>query len=155
MQSILEYVVFSPFTVPNALLKYSQLLATYMNKLGIDYAMAENGLIALQEYQSAARPFDLVLLGRLIAPPPPVSLVKLIGRLDISMPVMDGLEASRRIRVFEQSSGRVRAPIVAITGAASDSVRQEAFSAGIDHFLSKPVSLKVLKELIEEYAPST
>lgn len=65
------------------------------------------------------------------------------------MPVMDGLEASRQIRLFEKEARRSRAPIVAITGAASESSRQEAFSAGIDEFFTKPVSLKVIKEMVE------
>ena len=67
------------------------------------------------------------------------------------MPVMDGLEASRQIRLSEKESGQDCVPIVALTGAASESVRQEAFSAGIDQFLTKPVSLKVLREVIEAY----
>jgi CheY-like chemotaxis protein len=70
---------------------------------------------------------------------------------DISMPVMDGLEASRQIRLFDQESKRDRVPIVALTGAASESARQEAFSAGIDHFLTKPVSLKVLRDFVDQY----
>ena len=67
------------------------------------------------------------------------------------MPVMDGLEASRIIRVLEKDSKRDRVPIVAITGAASESARQEAFSAGIEQFLTKPVSLKVLRGIVNQY----
>ena len=125
-----------------------------MEKLGIDYATAENGLIALQEYQDAARQFDLVLMG--------ISLFCLLVSFriltptsDISMPVMDGVAASRKIRLFEKESNKDRVPIVAITGAASESARQEAFSAGIDQFLTKPVSLKVLKEIVEAYTLPT
>jgi CheY-like chemotaxis protein len=69
------------------------------------------------------------------------------------MPVMDGLEASRSIRLFEKESKKNRVPIVAITGAASESAHQEAYTAGIDRFLAKPVSLKVLKEIIEACIP--
>lgn len=69
------------------------------------------------------------------------------------MPVMDGLQASRNIRLFEKESGKSRVPVVAITGAASETARQEAFTAGIDRFLAKPVSLKVLKEIVESYTP--
>ena len=68
------------------------------------------------------------------------------------MPVMDGMEASKKIRVFERESKRARVPIVAVTGAASESSMQDAFGAGIDKFLTKPVSLKVLKQLLDEYA---
>jgi hypothetical protein len=41
----------------------SQLLVRWMQKLGIDYATAENGLIALQKYQDPTRQFNLVLMG--------------------------------------------------------------------------------------------
>lgn len=70
------------------------------------------------------------------------------------MPVMDGVEASRNIRLFEKESKKVRVPIVAITGAASEGAQQEAFGAGIDQFLIKPVSLKVLKGILEAYKPT-
>lgn len=64
---------------------------------------------------------------------------------------MDGLEASRQIRLFEIEAKRSSVPIVAITGAAEESMRQEAFSAGIDRFLTKPASLKVMREMVEAY----
>jgi hypothetical protein len=40
-----------------------QILVTYMKKLGIDHATAENGLMAVQEYHRTTRPFNLVLMG--------------------------------------------------------------------------------------------
>lgn len=68
------------------------------------------------------------------------------------MPVMDGLSAARQIRLFERESKISREVIVALTGAASESDRQEAFSAGIDRFLIKPVPMKALKLVLEECA---
>jgi CheY-like chemotaxis protein len=53
--------------------------------------------------------------------------------------------------VFEQESNRGRVPIVAITGAASERARQEAFRAGIDQFLTKFVSLKGLRGVVDQY----
>lgn len=67
------------------------------------------------------------------------------------MPVMDGLTASRKIRQFQLDNKVPPCAIIALTGAASMSARQEAFSAGIDLFLTKPVSLKKLKGIIERF----
>lgn len=66
------------------------------------------------------------------------------------MPVMDGLEATRRIREFEHTQQLPRSLIVALTGMASAKVQQEAFGSGVDFFLPKPVRLKQLTELMQE-----
>jgi CheY-like chemotaxis protein len=122
----------------------------YMQKLGAEYATAENGLVAVQKYKARDH-FDLVFLGQYV-------LETHIHRdltlsVDISMPVMDGLTAAREIRLFERESKRSRTTIIALTGAASQSARQEAFSAGIDRFLTKPVPMKALKQLLDGLSP--
>lgn len=65
------------------------------------------------------------------------------------MPVMDGLEATRHIRGHERSNQLHPVPIIALTGLASDSTHQEALESGVDVFLTKPVRLKVLTEVLE------
>lgn len=65
------------------------------------------------------------------------------------MPVMDGLTSAREIRKLERGSNYPPAAIIALTGAASMSARQEAFSAGIDLFLTKPVSMQYLRNLLD------
>lgn len=67
------------------------------------------------------------------------------------MPVIDGLEASREIRRYEQEKGLPATAIVALTGAVSLHARQEAFSSGMDVFLTKPVAMKVLKKIMLEF----
>lgn len=69
---------------------------------------------------------------------------------DISMPVLDGMSASREIRDHEQKSYLPRACIIALTGLASSSARLEAWSAGIDHYMTKPLNFKKLEELLAE-----
>ncbi|KAK2053757.1 hsp90-like protein [Colletotrichum caudatum] len=69
--------------------------------------------------------------------------------MDISMPVMDGFEATRRIRAIETEQGLARCHIFALTGLASASAQQEAFASGIDLFLTKPVRLKELSNILE------
>ena len=74
---------------------------------------------------------------------------------DMSMPVMDGITATRAIREYERDNNLPRSCIIALTGLASSSARLEAWSSGIDHYMTKPVNYKELKELLErEQAPN-
>ena len=66
--------------------------------------------------------------------------------MDIKMPEMDGLEATRRIR---QQSTIV--PIIALTAFAFESDKNEAIKAGCDDFLTKPLSSENLKQVLEKY----
>lgn len=70
--------------------------------------------------------------------------------MDCHMPVMDGYEAARRIRRDEQRSGR-RATIVALTADALDSDRERCLAAGMDAFMTKPVSSSQLSATIEQW----
>ena len=62
---------------------------------------------------------------------------------------MNGLEASREIRKFEQQNKIEPVTIVAVTALASDNVRQEAFASGVDLLLTKPVRVKELVAVIQ------
>jgi CheY-like chemotaxis protein len=73
--------------------------------------------------------------------------------LDISMPVMDGMTSARTIREFERESGIPATYIVALTGLGSPRAQEEALGSGIDLFITKPVSLSRLKELMKEQFP--
>jgi CheY-like chemotaxis protein len=77
-------------------------------------------------------PFDLVLL-------------------DVHMPVMDGLEAARRIRALGPAG---RLPIVAVSGGVSVEERRQAQEAGMDDFLAKPLSLRRLCDCVAELLPA-
>lgn len=119
------------------------LLETFMKKHKYRYAIAMNGLEALEAYRAAhhsaassigrrSRPaFDYVLM-------------------DINMPVMDGLESTREIRAFERGGCFKPAMIVALTGLSSASAQQEAFASGVDLFLTKPVRLKELTKILQQ-----
>lgn len=61
---------------------------------------------------------------------------------------MDGIEASTKIREYEQENGLQPSSIMAVTGVASASSQQKAFDAGVNNYLVKPVSLKDLKRLM-------
>ncbi|NOT29705.1 MAG: response regulator [Planctomycetes bacterium] len=72
--------------------------------------------------------------------------------MDVMMPEMDGLEATRRIREFEASEGR-HTPIVVVTAHGGQDVRTDALAAGVDGFREKPVDLAELRALLSEFLP--
>lgn len=116
-----------------------QLLVMFMRKQKIAYTEAENGQEALDRFKEAFLPgpgadgpgrlFDVILM-------------------DINMPVMDGMEATKRIREFEDENGIPRTTIIALTGLASAQAQEEALAAGIDVFLPKPVKFARLQKLL-------
>jgi CheY-like chemotaxis protein len=69
--------------------------------------------------------------------------------MDISMPMMDGFEATRQIRELEKNMGYTRCHIFAISGLASEDAQKEAFATGLDLFLSKPVQFKQLSQIFQ------
>ncbi|KAM0551921.1 hypothetical protein ACHAPJ_008260 [Fusarium lateritium] len=108
-----------------------KILQTYMKKLGLVYDTASDGLKALESYKAKQGCYKCILM-------------------DISMPVMDGFEATRLIRGLEKTSDLPRSHIVAISGLASKDAQEEAFSNGLDLFLSKPVQLKELSRILKD-----
>jgi signal transduction histidine kinase/CheY-like chemotaxis protein len=71
--------------------------------------------------------------------------------MDLQMPVMDGFEATRRLRA-QQALGHIpRFPILALTAHAGDVDRQEAVAAGMDDYLTKPILIDALRNAIERW----
>ena len=102
---------------------------------GFEVDTAENGAIAVEKVQSAAPDtYDIVLM-------------------DVLMPVMDGYEATRRIRALEDPT-RAKIRILAMTANAFEEDRRAAFAAGMDGFLSKPIDIdelwKTLRRLLQD-----
>jgi signal transduction histidine kinase/ActR/RegA family two-component response regulator len=90
---------------------------TLLEKQGFQVVLAEDGVQAVEA--AARRPFDIILM-------------------DMQMPNMDGLEATRIIRETERRSGRLPVPIIAMTANAMESDRARCMEAGMDAFLAKP-----------------
>lgn len=65
--------------------------------------------------------------------------------MDLQMPVMDGFEATRRIRAIERDMGSRRTPIIALTANVYDEDRRRCFESGMDAFLTKPLQIEVLE----------
>ncbi|KAG6355882.1 hypothetical protein INS49_015266 [Diaporthe citri] len=112
-----------------------KILASFMKTLGHEYDTAVNGLEALQMYTTNPELYPFVLM-------------------DISMPLMDGLESTRKIRQLERSEKLRPATVIALTGLASATIQREAIASGMDVFLTKPVNLKSLQRILADYAKS-
>ena len=67
--------------------------------------------------------------------------------MDVQMPVMDGYEASRRIRELDNQE-LANIPIIAMTANAFEEDRQDALAAGMNAHVAKPVDVKILKETL-------
>ncbi|MDY0744071.1 CHASE2 domain-containing protein [Paucibacter sp. R3-3] len=91
---------------------------------------AENGLIGLHKFRSGR--YDLVLM-------------------DVQMPGMDGLAATRELRRIEREDERVRTPVIALTANAFDADAQRSLDAGCDAHLTKPISQAELLEALGRY----
>lgn len=98
-----------------------------LESLGLDVVASDNGEEALT--MLAGSPFALVLM-------------------DCHMPVMDGYEATHRIREDERRSGRPRMPIVALTANAFKNDVDRCLAAGMDAHLAKPYSTKQLRAAV-------
>lgn len=69
--------------------------------------------------------------------------------LDISMPVMDGLESTRRIREFERDNKLDPVTVITLTGLSGQDIQEDAFVSGVDLFLTRPLGLKGLTQALE------
>ena len=96
--------------------------AKLLEKQGHHVSIAENGLLAVQAFERGR--FDLILM-------------------DVQMPEMDGLEATRTIREREEGTAS-RVPIIAMTAQTMTGDRENCFAAGMDDFVSKPIHLPEL-----------
>lgn len=94
-----------------------QLARILLTKLGCTVEEARNGQLAVNAFKQGH--FDLVLM-------------------DCMMPVMDGYEASRRIRQIEAAVGATRVPIIALTASVIEGDRERCMAAGMDDYLAKP-----------------
>jgi len=72
--------------------------------------------------------------------------------MDVSMPEMDGKEATRAIRALEAESGG-KVPICALTAHAMDGDSEEILAAGMDHYLTKPLRKAAIHDMIASHSP--
>ena len=122
-------------------------MIAFLKKMKLPYTEAENGLEALQAYQSPSIRYDFILMGK-HRNTPEINAVN--DPADMSMPVMDGMSATRAIRRYEEAYNVPRCCIIALTGLASNSARLEAWNSGIDQYMTKPVNFKKLADALSK-----
>ncbi|MEB3264833.1 MAG: ATP-binding protein [Synechococcus sp.] len=107
-----------------------KLAARLLERLGCRADAVASGAEAIQAIAAAPRPYELVFM-------------------DVQMPEMDGYEATRRIRALP---GATQPRIVAMTAHARPEDRRSCLEAGMDDFLSKPISQEALRRVLETAA---
>ena len=109
----------------------NQLVASAMlERLSVSFECAGDGIEALDKLERTR--FDLVLM-------------------DVEMPEMDGLTATRELRRREKEAGRCRVPVIAMTANALAQDRERCLEAGMDAHMGKPVRLEELGATIERW----
>ena len=73
-----------------------------------------------------------------------------IGFMDISMPGLDGIAATAKIREYERENDRLEVPIVALTAHAMASDAQEILASGLDYYLTKPLKRDELMAILDQ-----
>jgi signal transduction histidine kinase len=106
------------------------LIQVYLKGSPYQLTLEENGKAAVDRF--AASDFDLILM-------------------DVQMPVMDGLAATRAIRELERERGAPSTPIIALTASASSQDIESSGNAGCNAHLSKPISKLQLLSAVEKY----
>ncbi len=104
-----------------------------LQKLGLEVTVAENGLAALEHLRN--RRFRLVLM-------------------DISMPEMDGVEATRAIRSGKDPDIDSNVAIVGLSAHSLQGDEDESLEAGMNAYLTKPVTLEQLEEIVKRFLAS-
>ncbi|MBM3617052.1 MAG: PAS domain S-box protein [Alphaproteobacteria bacterium] len=109
-------------------------ITAMLDQLGIKVKTVENGAEAVDAYRQSV--FDIVLM-------------------DVQMPIMGGFEATKLIRLEEETSARKRTPVIAFTANVTEGFRQECIDSGMDDYLPKPLRADLLAKTLQQYiAPS-
>ncbi len=110
--------------------KVNQLLMLrILKKMDIEVDVADNGEVAVNKFQK--NEYDLILM-------------------DVQMPVMDGFDATRKIRQLETERGN-HIPIIALTAHALKGYKEKCLSAGMDGYLTKPIQPKELRSYLVNF----
>jgi CheY-like chemotaxis protein len=106
-----------------------QLIGLFLEGEPVEVVWAQNGCEAVAAVAEASTPFDVVLM-------------------DVEMPLMDGLEATRRIRELEVGRGQGRMPVALLTAHALYEFEAKGRQVGCDAFLTKPIRKARLLEYL-------
>ncbi len=109
-----------------------KLIRILLENLGLEVELVSNGAEAVHAHQE--KNFDLIFM-------------------DIHMPVVDGVEATKMILEFEELEGWEHTPIIALTGHIKKGDREKYLHLGLDEYLTKPIKIEEIKKTIGEYFP--
>lgn len=109
-----------------------QVALEMLKSAGYQVELAENGQQALETMQNSAGKFDLILM-------------------DCQMPIMDGYEASRKIRSAQNVNYDPNIPIIALTANAMKGDQEKCLAAGMNSYLAKPIVAEQLKAEINKW----
>ena len=105
-----------------------------LEKIGLKVDLAENGIKAVEAIKT--KKYDLVLM-------------------DIQMPEMDGIEATRRIRNEQSETDKSDIPIIAMTAHALNGDREKCLRAGMNDYVTKPITPENLAQVLQKWMPTT
>jgi len=108
----------------------SQVVTSFLKRLGHTSDIAENGKVALDKL--AAKDYDIVLM-------------------DIEMPEMDGIEATKEIRNGNYNVKNPNIPIVALTAHALRDYEEKSFEVGMNSYLTKPIDIDKLTDVLQSF----
>ncbi|CAK0760688.1 two-component system, sensor histidine kinase [Gammaproteobacteria bacterium] len=108
-----------------------KVIEAFLHNFGVTVVLAKHGQQALDVIMTGDSA-DLILM-------------------DLHMPVMDGYTATERIRRWEKENAQPRRPIIALTSDAFEEDKQRCLAIGMDDFLSKPIILDSLKEILTKW----
>ncbi len=106
-----------------------------LDRLGYPMQFVENGREAFDAYMAAPDKYGVILM-------------------DVQMPEMDGFSATHAIRRVELTTGR-RVPIIALTANAMERDRERCLVAGMDDYISKPITQNELRRTVEQWWPAS
>ncbi len=109
-----------------------KVITQFLERKGWNVEVVENGKQAVETLEKHPHRFSLVLM-------------------DVQMPVMDGIDATIKIRL-DEAGQKTHIPIIAMTAHAMKGDREQCIAAGMDDYLSKPVNPEKLYKMVEKYS---
>lgn len=133
------------------------LMLSFLKKRNLETLdSAENGKLAVEAVERAQQCYDIIFMGKSFPPSRSTDIEHqfLTTDPDISMPVMDGFDASKYIRALEKQCGPGSevSIIIALTGLSGSNDELEALNSGMDLFLTKPVTFKNVSKILDKWS---
>ena len=110
-----------------------ELISIILDGKNIKYEIVNDGMEVIEKYKN--NKYDLILM-------------------DENMPNMNGMEATQNILIYEKENNMKHTPIIAFTANAMSGDKEKFLNFGMDDYLSKPVNIKKLYEIIQQFVPN-